>query len=477
MYLLSIFILSLITFSSCEERLVFLLTHFRHGARAPQSYYNLSSHLDYILENWQRPGELTGMGKRMHYLLGLRNRERYIINQTFLSPNFDPHEILIYSSPFNRTLLSVSSHLQGLYPETTGENLTSSQEEDALPQVELSSNIKEIKKKLEGNALPHLIDLAPIRMINNNEKKIILYDIEQCQWKREEIKKKNLENMESLKNIVNNFNKLYAEKFKLMFPEKTDFDVYFIDSLCDAFIAGFTDHKDMKEFAKTGINKTELREYCFGFNSLNFRDWISGDKERSLSTLETSKLMREFIHYMKLRLDADINKENISEKTEDYSRPKMMMISAHDSTISAWEIFFAKIFDENNVEHFYRYPKFATQIAFEVVTDKPEPKSYSDYTLKYYFNDELVFEKNVVDFIQAVEPQLWSDEKINEFCGFDKTEDDDEKNLYFILMILFSCLSALFLIAIIILVILLKNKIRDGNNRPSTLLKSSVDDE
>ena len=91
MYTISIYILSLISLSLCEERLVFLLTHFRHGARAPQSYYNLTSHLDYILENWQKPGELTGMGQRMHYLLGLRNRERYIENKTFLSNTFDPH--------------------------------------------------------------------------------------------------------------------------------------------------------------------------------------------------------------------------------------------------------------------------------------------------------------------------------------------------------------------------------------------------
>ena len=54
-------------------------------------------------------------------------------------------------------------------------------------------------KHLDGNALPHQISLAPIRMINNNEKKIILYDIEQCQWKREEVKAKNLENSENLK--------------------------------------------------------------------------------------------------------------------------------------------------------------------------------------------------------------------------------------------------------------------------------------
>jgi hypothetical protein len=110
-------LISIITLSISEDKLIFVLTHFRHGARAPQYYYDQENKLDYILEKWDKPGELTGMGQRMHYLLGLRNRERYINNTHFLSEKFDPHEILIYSSQFNRTLLSVESQLQGLYPQ------------------------------------------------------------------------------------------------------------------------------------------------------------------------------------------------------------------------------------------------------------------------------------------------------------------------------------------------------------------------
>ena len=112
MNFISLFILSLLTVSLAQdeqnEKLIFVFTHFRHGARAPQKYYNQTSHLDYILEKWENPGELTPMGKRMHYALGLRNRERYINKTHFLSEQFDPHEILIYSTRFNRTLLSAA---------------------------------------------------------------------------------------------------------------------------------------------------------------------------------------------------------------------------------------------------------------------------------------------------------------------------------------------------------------------------------
>ena len=52
----------------------------------------------------------------MHYILGLRNRLRYITkNYNFLSEQYNPHEILAYSTPLNRTLMSITAQLQGLY--------------------------------------------------------------------------------------------------------------------------------------------------------------------------------------------------------------------------------------------------------------------------------------------------------------------------------------------------------------------------
>ena len=53
----------------------------------------------------------------MHYILGLRNRKKYIKDETFLSEKFNPHEMLIFSSNYNRTMISCSSQLQGLYPQ------------------------------------------------------------------------------------------------------------------------------------------------------------------------------------------------------------------------------------------------------------------------------------------------------------------------------------------------------------------------
>ena len=554
MFLRGIFLISLLSLTFAKEKLVFVLTHFRHGARAPQNYYDKSNYLDYVLESWKRPGELTGIGQRMHYLLGLRNHERYIEKEHFLSSEFDPHEILIYSTRFNRTLLSAAAQLQGLYPPGTGEKLTTEhQKEWAVPLVHLSENILEEKSRLDNEnvALPYQMTLAPIRMINDNDRKIIIYDIQKCIWRRDEMRKKN-ENLESMKNIVNEFNNKYAENLKSMFENKTEYDIHFIDNFCDAFIAGYTEGKELYNVRDTNINLTELLDYCYEFSKLNFRDWISGDEDRTLSTLEVSKFMREFIYYMNQRVEADIKGEDISAKLEDYSRPKMMMISGHDSTISAYEMFLGKIFGNNDAINFYRYPKFATQIAFEIVTEEDkQDKTRDDYIFNYYFNDEKVLSMKIDEFINQVTPQLWTDEQINKYCGFDKDTDqqtdesadsddnktdqsentdqvpdstsddrrsdesDDstdkntdstsdertdesdagtdkdtdstsdestdkskeeiekERNLYFTLMIVFSCLSGVFLILIIVLILKARKKTSELIDKPGSLLMSS----
>ena len=508
-----ILLICFISFSISEDELIFVLTHFRHGARAPQKYLDLEKHQDYIFDQWDRPGELTGMGQRMHYLLGLRNRERYVTQTGFLSEKFDPHEMLIYSSCFNRTLLSVASQLQGLYPqsEKLGETLDEKQRKKAIPIVALSPKIKDMAEQLGDQALPDYMTLAPIRMINHLEKKIIIYDIPKCLFRRDEWRQKNIENVPTLNETVDLFNTKYLPDIKYLYEnyikDDTGYDIHFVDNFCDAYIAGYTEGKKMENFTWNDTVKEELLKYCYNFGALNFRDWISGDENRTLATMEASKLLREFMHYAKERIDASIKGENISEKLEDYSRPKMLLISGHDSTISTWEMFFGKIFANNNATAFYRYPYFATQIALEIYIDKDANKSvYSNYKIRYFFNDEQVPELDMSfeEFVNNITNELWSDERIDEYCGFvdnseidelkkqlkeakeakasaeekynNLVEDDnkvkDDKQLYLVLMIIFSCLTGLFLIAIIIFVIKASRKNSGNNDKGGLLLKN-----
>ena len=55
MYLFNIFLLYLITCQTNNDKLIFAMTHFRHGARAPI----FGENSDFMKEYWEYPGELT----------------------------------------------------------------------------------------------------------------------------------------------------------------------------------------------------------------------------------------------------------------------------------------------------------------------------------------------------------------------------------------------------------------------------------
>ena len=85
---------------------------YRHGDRTPCGGYPTDPYKD--RSNWPvGPGQLTSVGKRMHYELGEWLRKRY---DGFLSSNYSEEEIYVRSTDVDRTLMSAMSNLAGLYP-------------------------------------------------------------------------------------------------------------------------------------------------------------------------------------------------------------------------------------------------------------------------------------------------------------------------------------------------------------------------
>ena len=410
-----------------SEELIFVSTHFRHGARAPIKlgpfYYDLAK------EKWTNPGELTAIGQRMHYILGLRNRLRYIRNHHFLSEKFNPHEILVYSSAFNRTIVSALAQLQGLYPsdDNLGLTLNEDQEKKAIPEVDYHDTyIMDKIDKIKGYSIPNMMTLIPVRMINDNERKIAIYDIGECEKKRDEIKEKNRKTLPIIINMEINFNEKYKKILNEFYGTDETYDFYFMNKFCDAIISNTAEGRNLTEFKKTGIEVNETREYCYEVQKVNYQELILGDDEHILAPLEASKLMREIIHYMKQRIDIDINQENVEEEYLDYSRPNMVMISGHDSTISCNEMFIINSLGYG--DDYFRMAKYASQLALEVTRPEAPPEqvkkmTYKDYTLNYYMNDELLLQLPVDEFIKKIEAKLWTDEQIDKFCGFKNSDN------------------------------------------------------
>ena len=460
-------------FILCEEngdKLIFTMIHFRHGARAS----TLDGNIDFMKEYWEHPGELTSIGEKMHYILGLRNRKRYITNNKLLSEKYNSNELQVISTGFSRTIISALSHLQGLYPpnKNLGENLNYWQLNNSDPPIYIDDDIKNEIDKLNINALPNNMTLIPIE-IKNSSTFITFFVKNNCIGARKAYNTSNNENMNSIEEEFNNKFGSYMKGFQFNNSSKEyNYNFTSISKLCDTYIACYTDGRNMSDFRKTGINSTELHDlYKLCLNSIKtyFSEYIM--REDNIFYLEGSEIMELLINNVKRSIEADINNNS------DSSYPKMLIYSGHDITVSKQIFFLLKAFDLNF--SLYELPTYATQIAFEVARqnkDKAENRSYSDYLVSYYFKDELQLNVTADEFINKIENNIWSHEKIDSFCEYSshkKLEDNINKkdvNNYKTPFLVFACLfSASLVINLVFLGIIFKK----SNNKKTHMKTSS----
>ncbi len=111
-----IFVLLAFSFASVCSYLVKVIEITRHGARTP--IYKLPKSVDYLQ---YKLAQLTVIGFNQEMQLGIWKRQRYIENKNpeyngFLSKKYNPSEIKVISSKYQRTQFSALANLSGLYP-------------------------------------------------------------------------------------------------------------------------------------------------------------------------------------------------------------------------------------------------------------------------------------------------------------------------------------------------------------------------
>ena len=485
-FFLSLFIFIILYQNSKSEKLIFAEIQFRHGVRSPISYNE--NFQDFFAEKWDNNGELTGKGQRMSFINGLKNHKRYITDLKFISEKYNPHEILAYSTPLNRTLMSIYSFLQGFYPyyEKKGENLTDYQLETCFPPGNITDEkiLNEIKN-LNESSLPNYISLPPVYMISKKDRRMPVYDSDGCSTFTNITRDKNKATMESIINITKFFNDKYAKKFNTFYNKENDsiYDFDWIGLMCDSLVSDLEEGRPLNEFKeKTGLKDEKLNELvedCWKVITINFRDDFMGDEKHVLIKLDASKTFREMVHYMKLRVDADIKKENIDQNATDYSKPKMLIFCGHDTTLTSLNMFVITFFNLG-VETF-KYPKCSTQATFEVYRDDVEDTSklnYENYNVRFFYNEEKKLDISLKDFIETVEKNVFSDKEIDEFCDayLDNNDGNNEKknNIYFYII---GGLSVVVFILVIVVIILCAkiSKMKDDDLEGDKRLVSADD--
>lgn len=475
-----------------KEKLIFLMTHFRHGARAPSS---LNNSYDFVKQKWNYSYELTGVGKRSHYLLGLRNRIKYINEKKFLSEKFDPNELIIYSSSKNRSIMSVSSQLQGLYPQTEnlGEILNEGQLKNSNPPININySRIDNELKFLENNSLPYRMTIVPFQT-EDPDIDIGLYEVNICKFKKGD-------NSTDIYFFVTDFNQNLGKPLNLLNERNSSYNYTFdeITDFCSAYISSYTDGRNLTKLENLGFNIEETFNICNRAIFLKHRDRYIANKDTIF--VRGRGIMQLFVKYAKERIDNDIKKtSNIN--------PKMLIISGHDTSISFQQLFLAYSLGLN-ISTDYKYPSFTSQMAFEISTndEEKENKTYSDYFINYYFNDDHIFNKTAEEFFNKIEPNIWSDEQIEEYCAStnskstnnNNSSDDspintdvinsgnshgyfysktDNNKKYKTGLIVLACLFGVSIIFIIFLVYLLMRKNNSNYDNSNNILQSSVKDK
>ena len=392
---------------------------FRHGARTPYSGMT-SDFKDCFNQQWIGLKELTGVGLRQHFLVGYRNRIKYVNETGLIKPEYDPREVYIISTDSNRTIMSANAQIQGLYPPGTGPKLYPNQTEKAVPPVNID-DIKDAKEELDkddNTALPNKMNIIPVHSFFTDEHFIQMQDKKVCPG-TVEYYKKNQERKEVVE-FLNNMTVKYGEKLNenLIIKDKSK-DVlkdytkaYYI---FDTIIARYTEGYDLPQL---GTNDEELLSDSFKFFEYDqIGNGVDNDKDICLHSM--SPVFDRLLKWIDLKIDKDIKGEM---DYTGYDLPKFVMFSAHDSTCGAFMCFMREIFGSE-----IRYPHFATNINLELYLNSTNEQILKeDYYIEYIINDESMMNISYTEFVNKLKQNMKSKDEIDVFCGFVKKDENEE---------------------------------------------------
>ena len=182
--------LTLIKSISLYETVIFAFQIFKHGASAPIS--GVKNGVDLFNENWLENGEITNIGKRQLYLLGVKSRERYITKFKLIS-NYNPNELFIKSTDTNRTIESTYSFIQGLFPNGQGQTMKKANINKTNitypPNYKYYNKFDEILSHYslsdKNHSLPYQMNIMPIHIFYIPDVEIQLYDFKICKHENE----------------------------------------------------------------------------------------------------------------------------------------------------------------------------------------------------------------------------------------------------------------------------------------------------
>jgi hypothetical protein len=415
-FLLIIFLIQ----NTLSDQLRWAFEIFRHGARTPYSGMT-KNFTDCFGQQWDGLKELTGVGLRQHFLVGYRNRIKYIQENKLISDTYDPREVFLISTDSNRTIMSANAQVQGLFIPSTGPKILPNQSYFAVPPVKTEDIDKE-RIELDNKdytALPDNMNVIPVHSFFNADHFIQLQDKKVCP-KTIEYYNKN-QKRDEVVNFLNEMTKKYGEKLNetLIIPDRSvdvlkDYTkAYYI---FDTIICRYTEGYKLPDL---GVPDEELLKDSFKFFELDLiGNGINNDSEICIHAM--SPIFNRLLEWIDNKIDKDMKGD---VNYTNYDIPKFVMFSAHDSTCAAFMGFMKEVFKTES-----RYPAFATNINLELYRKNEEKEARKeDYYIQYIINDELISSISYDNFTKTLKQRMKTMDEVNEFCGFNKKDEEEEE--------------------------------------------------
>ena len=270
------------TISFSAEKLIFTLDLIRHGDRTPIRV------IPAIPYKWKIGlGQLTAEGMRQEYELGKQFRKHYIDETHLLPANYQQESMYVFSTDVERTLMSAESVLMGLYPPGTGPVTDKSQA--GLPQAYQPIPIHTAPKKYD-HMIIHRIDSAAEKMLMEK------YVYSTAEWQRKEHK---------LKPYFQRWSALTGLQITKL---------KHLQSLSDSLFVHQTHHVP----TPAGMNDDEIKTII----EAGMWAFIAEKKPKPVANAYSSQVMANIAKFMKT-------------SSEQKSRLRFVLLSAHDSTIAS----------------------------------------------------------------------------------------------------------------------------------------------
>ena len=397
---------------------------------------------------WKNEGELSALGLRSHYLLGVATKNRY---ENFLSKSFDTNEIFIISTDVNRTITSAMSNLQGIYRNYTTPNLTIEQIDNAkikglngTYEQKINEKIEELKKSYIKDG----ISIMPIHLFSRVGLQFKLNDNDFCpgiiKYKEESKNQKDVKKI--VKEFTDNTNETFGKfifEFMNVSSEKTQDYLYINNNLyyiCDTFIADYFSGIYMPHIIKTGLDMDKFYHHCLNYSIIDSYYISYGLPPTKLSYLTSSPVFRTIFNYMDRRIK--LFEENNPDKI-DPSSPKFVIYSGHDSTVAGIDVFLKSVF---GIE--YDNPQYTTSQLIELWHNK------SGYYVKYLYNQKEKGTYKLNDFKEKINKNILPEDEINEICQVKIISSIKKENIFkkvFIIIIGMVIISFALLVSVTIL--------------------------